>query len=56
MSFSYNIVDSSGTVDPNLQAFIGGGVVTLAGAIDRLRVTSVAANTFDGGSVNIMWE
>lgn len=53
---SYNIVDSSGTVDPNIQSYVGGGVVTLAGAIDRLRVTSVAANTFDGGSVNIMWE
>ena len=34
-----------------------GGSVTLSGTLDRLRVTTAGgANTFDAGSVNIMWE
>jgi hypothetical protein len=35
----------------------GAGVVTLGGAIDRIRLTTVGGtNTFDLGSVNISWE
>jgi len=34
----------------------GGGDVSLSGALDRVRITSVSANTFDAGSVNIMYE
>ena len=34
----------------------GGGSKTLAGVLDRIRITSVSASTFNGGSVNIMYE
>jgi hypothetical protein len=35
----------------------GGGSKTLSGTLDRIRVTTVgASDTFDGGSVNIMYE
>jgi hypothetical protein len=47
---SHSIGDSAGT------AMFGGGVVTLSGALDRLRVTTDGADTFDNGSVNIIWE
>jgi hypothetical protein len=32
------------------------GKVTLSGALDRLRITNTATDTFDAGSVNIMYE
>lgn len=35
---------------------VGGGNVTLSGALDRLRLTTVGGNTFDSGSINIMYE
>ena len=36
---------------------IGGGSVTLSGTLDRLRLTTVGGtDTFDAGSVNIMYE
>lgn len=39
------------------QVSIGGGSITLAGALDRVRLTTVnGTDTFDGGSVNIMYE
>jgi hypothetical protein len=34
----------------------GGGSKTLAGVLDRIRITTVSASTFNGGSVNIMYE
>lgn len=35
----------------------GGGVVTLSGVLDRVRLTSIAGtDTFDAGSVNILYE
>jgi len=34
----------------------GGGDVSLSGALDRVRVTSVSTDTFDAGSVNILYE
>ena len=38
-------------------AFMGGGTVTLSGALDRLRLTTVnGTDTFDAGSVNVMYE
>ena len=36
--------------------YMGGGAVTLSGALDRVRLTTVGASTFNGGSVNIMYE
>jgi len=36
---------------------VGGGGVTLAGALDYLRVTTVnGTDAFDAGTINIMWE
>ena len=35
----------------------GGGTVTLAGALDRVRITTVnGTDTFDAGSINILYE
>jgi hypothetical protein len=31
-------------------------IITLGGALDRLRLTSVSSNTFDAGSINILYE
>lgn len=36
---------------------VGGGTVTLSGSLDRIRLTTVnGTDTFDAGSVNIMYE
>lgn len=36
---------------------VGGGDITLAGALDRLRITTTnGTDTFDAGSINIMYE
>jgi hypothetical protein len=35
---------------------ISGGSKTLAGSLDRIRLTTVSPDTFDAGTVNIMWE
>jgi len=36
---------------------VGGGSVTLSGALDRIRITTVnGTDTFDTGSINIMYE
>lgn len=36
---------------------VGGGNITLSGALDRVRITTVnGTDTFDAGSVNIMYE
>lgn len=42
---------------PALITQIGGGTVTLAGALDRIRLTTAnGTDTFDAGSVNILYE
>ena len=39
------------------QIFFGGGTITLSGTLDRVRITTVnGTDTFDAGSINIMWE
>jgi hypothetical protein len=41
----------------NGESFIGGGAVTLSGVLNLVRITTVGgANTFDAGSINIMYE
>jgi hypothetical protein len=35
---------------------VGGGSITLAGVLDRLRITTVSGDTFDAGSINILYE
>lgn len=37
-------------------AAYGGGGVTLSGALDRVRLTTSGGDTFDAGSVNILYE
>lgn len=38
-------------------AAFGGGAITLAGVMDRVRITTVGGtDTFDAGTVNVMWE
>lgn len=34
----------------------GGGNVTISGSLDRVRITRTGTNTFDAGSVNIVYE
>jgi len=38
------------------KVMIGGGSITLAAALDRVRLTSVSGSTFDAGAINISWE
>ena len=46
-----------GSANGTLYAFIGGGNKTLAGVLDRVRITTVnGTDIFDAGSVNILWE
>lgn len=51
-------VFSSNLLDHNGQGFIfGGGGITLGGTLDRVRITtSNGTDTFDAGSINIMYE
>lgn len=35
---------------------VGGGDISFAGAIDRVRITRTGTNTFDAGNINIMYE
>ncbi len=42
---------------PSGDPFVGGGAVTLAAALDRVRITTTTGtDTFDAGSINISWE
>lgn len=56
-SFGNNTWLASGTVlaHSNLVDMISGGV-TLSGTLDRVRFSAGGTDTFDAGSVNIMWE
>jgi hypothetical protein len=41
----------------NNQSYVGGGSVSLSGALDRIRITTVnGSDTFDAGSINILYE
>lgn len=35
---------------------INGGSVSLSGTLDRVRITTTGSNTFDSGSINILYE
>ena len=42
---------------PNTQTHLGGGQLTLGGALDRVRITTInGTDTFDAGSINILYE
>jgi hypothetical protein len=50
------VVSSSGKTNAS-SSFVGGGDVTLSGTLDRIRLTTVnGTDTFDAGSVNILYE
>ena len=57
-NFSGNSWVSSGVVKAATnQLSWGAGDVTLSGVLDRVRITTVnGTDTFDAGSINIMWE
>jgi hypothetical protein len=47
---------SAGTNNTNF-GLVGGGTVTLSGVLDRVVITTTnGTDTFDAGSINIMWE
>ena len=47
----------TGGCSTTLQTYIGGGSKTLSATLDRIRLTTAGGvNTFDAGSVNIMYE
>lgn len=56
---SNNIYVASGSIGFSNATYSGfiGGSVTLSGTLDRVRITTVnGTDTFDAGSINIMWE
>jgi len=56
---SGNTYTSTGilTGTTTFNAFVSGGNVTLSGALDRLRITTVdGTDTFDAGTINVSWE
>ena len=55
---SGNIWAESGTIgSPSNVNTVSSGVITLGGALDRIRITTVnGTDTFDAGSINIMYE
>ena len=45
------------SAEANTLASWSSGTITLSGALDRVRITSSnGTDTFDAGSINIMWE
>lgn len=46
----------SGAYSSPASQFGGGNSPTLSGALDRIRITSTSTDTFDAGSINIMYE
>ena len=46
-----------GAINGSIQMAYSGGVVTLGGTLDRIRITTVnGTDTFDAGSINILYE
>lgn len=59
VNLSGNIWTTSGVLSSNVVTSgqsIFGGVISLSGVLDRLRITAGGTDTFDAGSINIMWE
>lgn len=55
---STNLWVASGATGNSATASIGvvGGSVSLSGTLDRVRITSTGTDTFDAGSINIIYE
>jgi hypothetical protein len=59
LNVSGNIYIEAGNlaVTSTIAGYTNGGGVTLSGALDRVRITTVnGTDTFDAGSINILWE
>ncbi len=57
IQISTNIWVSNHTAKVNTdEAVFGGGNVTLSGSLDRVRITLTGSNTFDAGTINVMYE
>ena len=56
VNISGNIWIASGNTGPSYSASLSGGV-TLSGTLDRVRITTVnGTDTFDAGTINILYE
>ena len=54
---SSNGFTSSSVLSGNSRMQYASGGITLSGALDRVRITTVnGTDTFDAGSINVMWE
>jgi len=40
----------------NNQVMVGGGLLTLSGALDRIQLITTGGDSFDAGSINIVYE
>jgi len=40
----------------DINAFAGGGSITLGAELDRVRITRTGTNTFDAGQLNVRWK
>lgn len=49
-------VSSHATIVSSSRTITGGGGVTLPGSLDRVRITPSGSNTFDAGTINVMYE
>lgn len=58
LNASTNTWVASGTTANSTGASVGwtGGSVSLSGTLDRVRITSTGTDTFDAGSINIIYE
>lgn len=59
LNLTSNIWVASGVMAQSgaINTYTTGGSVSIAGALDRVRITTVGGtDTFDAGSINIMWE
>jgi hypothetical protein len=51
------VIANSTTPSASGAASVSGGNVTLSGVLDRVRITTVnGTDTFDAGSINLLWE
>lgn len=50
------VMSFSGGTSEAGRTLLGGGSIALGGTLDRLRVKTDGTNTFDAGSINIMYE
>lgn len=50
------ISSHAGTYDASTASLVGGGTNTFSGTLDTIRITTTSTDTFDAGTVNILYE